>query len=62
MRASCVECHNTHPQTPRDGWKTVHVRGVLEVIHPMDAITEQTRAGTVGAFVMVGGIAFFGVT
>ena len=29
--AECVECHNTHPQTPRSGWKEGDVRGVLEV-------------------------------
>ena len=28
---ACVDCHNTHPQTPRDGWSLGDVRGVLEV-------------------------------
>ena len=31
MRASCVKCHNEHPDSPRTGWKEGDVRGVLEV-------------------------------
>ena len=31
LRAACVNCHNTHPQTPKTGWKEGDVRGVLEV-------------------------------
>ena len=27
----CVQCHNTHPDTPRIGWARGDVRGVLEV-------------------------------
>lgn len=36
MRASCVSCHNSHPQTPKDNWRTGDVRGVLEVVMPID--------------------------
>ncbi len=28
---ACVNCHNTHPDTPRTGWKIGDVRGVLEI-------------------------------
>jgi len=28
---ACVDCHNSHPQTPKTGWKLGDVRGVLEV-------------------------------
>lgn len=28
---ACVACHNSHPQTPKTGWKVGDVRGVLEV-------------------------------
>ncbi len=31
MRASCVKCHNEHPDSPRTGWKEGDVRGVLEI-------------------------------
>lgn len=26
MRPSCVQCHNTHPQSPKRDWKTGNVR------------------------------------
>jgi len=35
MRESCVDCHNTHPQTPRSGWQVGDVRGVLEINVPL---------------------------
>ena len=28
---ACVDCHNTHPDTPRIGWQLGDVRGILEV-------------------------------
>lgn len=27
---TCVDCHNTHPLTPRIGWKLGDIRGILE--------------------------------
>ncbi len=33
---ACVQCHNTHPQTPKTGWELGDVRGVLEVIVPIE--------------------------
>ncbi len=32
----CVNCHNSHPDTPKKGWKLGDVRGVLEVQIPID--------------------------
>lgn len=32
----CVNCHNSHPDTPKNDWKLGDVRGVLEVIFPID--------------------------
>lgn len=32
----CVNCHNTHPDTPKKGWELGDVRGVLEVQIPID--------------------------
>ena len=54
MRASCVSCHNEHPSTPRNDWKVGDVRGVLEVIRPLDSVVAQTREGLRGTFVLVG--------
>jgi serine/threonine protein kinase len=41
MKSSCVECHNTHPQSPRKDWQEGDVRGVLEIIRRLDH--DETR-------------------
>lgn len=45
MKASCVPCHNTHPDSPKTDWKVGDMRGVLEITQPLELITNQTRAG-----------------
>ncbi|WP_284379267.1 methyl-accepting chemotaxis protein [Litoribrevibacter albus] len=32
----CVNCHNSHPDTPKTGWQLNDVRGILEVQVPID--------------------------
>lgn len=61
MRPSCIGCHNTHPQTPKNNWKVDDVRGVLEIVHPMEAVFAKTEGGKFGLFFLAGGIGFFGV-
>ncbi len=46
MRPDCVSCHNTHPSTPRSGWKAGDLRGVLEVSYPIDRASTLARQGT----------------
>ncbi len=56
LRGSCVNCHNTHPDSPKVDWGLGDVRGVLEVSVPMTTATELTRAGLAGtAAVLVAG-------
>jgi serine/threonine protein kinase len=43
MEPSCVECHNIHDQSPRKDWRVGDVRGVLEIIRPLDK--DETRVG-----------------
>lgn len=43
MERSCVECHSTHDQSPRKDWQVGDVRGVLEIIRPLDK--DETRVG-----------------
>jgi serine/threonine protein kinase len=43
MKRSCVECHNTHPQSPRRDWREGDVRGVLVIIRPLDK--DEARVG-----------------
>ncbi|MEM7292548.1 MAG: ATP-binding protein [Pseudomonadota bacterium] len=41
MSASCVGCHNSHPRSPRNDWKIGDVRGIIEVMQPIRAITDN---------------------
>ena len=42
-----MNCHNTHPQTPRSGWKTGDLRGILEAsLNVADRTTATAGAGT----------------
>jgi hypothetical protein len=43
MQRTCVECHNTHPQSPRKDWREGDVRGVLVIIRPLGK--EEARVG-----------------
>src|SRR4026208_2592707 len=36
VNASCVNCHNSHPDSPKKDWKLHDVRGVLEVEASID--------------------------
>ena len=53
MEAGCVSCHNTHPDSPKTDWKLGDVRGVLEIIRPLDSIIAQTRAGLRETFALM---------
>lgn len=44
MKQGCIDCHNTHPDTPKRDWQIGDVRGVLEIIHPLDRKVAQTRS------------------
>ena len=44
MQRTCVECHNTHPQSPRKDWQVGDVRGVLEIIRPLDQDESRVNA------------------
>jgi hypothetical protein len=56
MQPTCVECHNTHPDSPKTDWKVGDVRGVVEIIRPLDRDTARVQSGLRGAFVLVGGV------
>jgi len=51
MQASCVSCHNTHPDSPKRDWQVGDVRGALEITHPLDSFMAKTNAGLGGIFV-----------
>ncbi len=47
MRKSCLNCHNTHPDTPKNDWKENDVRGILEIIYPLDKVIAEAKTGSV---------------
>ncbi|MCD8486544.1 MAG: DUF3365 domain-containing protein [Desertifilum sp.] len=53
LTASCVSCHNQHPDSPKRDWKVGDVRGVLEIIAPLDGFVAQTRSGLQETFLML---------
>ncbi len=62
MRSSCVHCHNTHPDTPKRGWKEGDVRGILEVSLPMDVAVAQAQTDLHESSFVVIGLFVFGMT
>ena len=62
MRTECVYCHNNHPDTPKTGWKTGDVRGVLEIIHVVEIITDHHKTGIRGLYLFASLITLFGFT
>lgn len=57
MTSSCIQCHNEHPDTPKDDWKEGDLRGVLEIVRPLNRDIERTADGLRGAFLLIGGLA-----
>jgi hypothetical protein len=55
MAAACVRCHNQHPDSTRTDWAVGDVRGVVEVIRPLDADIAETNRGLRGTFTLVAG-------
>ncbi len=65
LQPSCVECHNTHPDSPQKGWTVGDVRGVLEIITPVADFTQQARRrikSTSITLVILFGLAVLGLT
>jgi len=62
MKPSCVACHNTDPDSTKTDWQVGDVRGVLEVIEPLDALMSQTHVVLRGTSIMLGGISLLGIS
>ncbi len=56
---SCVQCHNTHPESPKKDWKVGDVRGVLEVSYPI--ATELAAQRSLGLYTTGSAFAAMGV-
>lgn len=62
LKPSCLECHNTHPDSPKTDWQVGDVRGILEVTLPLDRFMQQTRQGLQSTFAMLAGLSVLGVS
>lgn len=54
MRESCIDCHNNHADTPKNDWQVGDVRGVMEVILPVDVAQSQVSSNIRGTFLILG--------
>jgi hypothetical protein len=54
MKASCIQCHNSHPDSPKNDWEVGDVRGVVEIIRPLDQDEARMGAGLHSASVFLG--------
>ncbi|HEX9663351.1 MAG TPA: ATP-binding protein [Candidatus Binatia bacterium] len=61
LNAGCVHCHNTHPESPKTDWKVGDVRGVQEIIQPLQGIIAQTRSGLRATFALLLAMGFGGL-
>ncbi len=51
---SCVECHNTRADSPKRDWRLGDIRGVIEVIEPINTAMGAGRTMMVYVIVFVG--------
>jgi len=49
----CVDCHNSHPDTPKNDWKLNDVRGVLEVVTPLSKVNSESNALSIKVIVIL---------
>jgi adenylate cyclase len=54
MRATCLNCHNYDANSTKKDWKVGDVRGVVEIIRPLDRDAERARAGLRETFILMG--------
>ncbi len=55
----CVNCHNSHPDTPKTGWKMGDVRGILEINSDIsEQVAASANTGMKIIFVLIGTLLF----
>ena len=60
MTQKCLVCHNDNQRYPglaKTNWKVGDVRGVLEIISPLNESLEQTRRTLVQTYLLLGVLA-----
>ena len=53
MKASCIGCHNSLPNSPKKDWKIGEVRGVQEVILPLGQVEGKIQQGLLKTLIIM---------
>lgn len=53
MTSSCIECHNTHEDSPKVDWKVGDLAGVFSLTRPLSVDVERAQEGFQGATLLV---------
>lgn len=62
MKEGCVECHNSHEQSPKTDWKVGDVRGMIEVVVPVDQVNQAiSRNAMILAGLVIAGFGLMGL-
>lgn len=61
MGAACINCHNTHPQSPKRDWKVGDLRGIIELQRPLEGSVVKASAKIQGILWMTLLFTSFGV-
>lgn len=61
MREECIGCHNSRTDSPKHDWKVGDVRGVLEIIRPLDIVVAQSRTDMRDIFFLFGALLALGL-
>jgi len=61
MEASCITCHNTHPESPKKDWEVGDVAGVWEISQPLDNFVTKVNQQLKQTFIMLGSISGLGL-
>jgi eukaryotic-like serine/threonine-protein kinase len=56
MQKSCIDCHNSHPDSTKRDWRVGQIRGVLEVIRPLDPDIAHARERLRGTFLLIAAV------
>ena len=56
MTEGCLHCHNTHKDNTKHDWKAGDVRGVLEIVRPLDRDEERIHRGLRGTITLVAAV------
>ncbi|VAX09804.1 Two-component system sensor histidine kinase [hydrothermal vent metagenome] len=61
MRSDCIQCHNNHPDSPKNDWQAGDLRGILEVDLSLDQAIKETQANLQGTIAIFAGIALLAI-